>query len=56
MKQGVVRYIGLSEMSAETVRRANAVHPIVDMQIEYSVVTRGIGRLHCRHYGRWASE
>ena len=42
VKQGVVRYIGLSEMSAETVRRANAVHPIVDMQIEYSVATRGI--------------
>jgi aryl-alcohol dehydrogenase-like predicted oxidoreductase len=42
VKQGVVRYIGLSEMSAETVRRAKTVHPIVDLQIEYSVVTRGI--------------
>jgi aryl-alcohol dehydrogenase-like predicted oxidoreductase len=42
VSEGVVRYIGLSEMSAETVRRAKAVHPIVDLQIEYSVVTRGI--------------
>jgi aryl-alcohol dehydrogenase-like predicted oxidoreductase len=39
---GVVRYVGLSEMSAETVRRAKTVHPIVDLQIEYSLVTRGI--------------
>ena len=42
VKEGYVRYIGLSEVSADTVRRASAVHPIVDMQIEYSLVTRGI--------------
>jgi len=42
VKQGYVRYIGLSEMSAETVRRANAVHPIVDLQLEYSLVSRGV--------------
>jgi aryl-alcohol dehydrogenase-like predicted oxidoreductase len=42
VKEGHVRYIGLSEASAETVRRANAVHPIVDLQIEYSLVSRGI--------------
>jgi aryl-alcohol dehydrogenase-like predicted oxidoreductase len=39
---GYVRYIGLSEMGADTIRRANAVHPIVDLQIEYSVLSRGI--------------
>jgi len=42
VKAGYVRHIGLSEAGAETVRRANAVHPIVDLQIEYSLVTRGI--------------
>jgi aryl-alcohol dehydrogenase-like predicted oxidoreductase len=42
VKEGYVRYIGLSEMSAETARRANAVHPIVDLQIEYALVSRGI--------------
>jgi aryl-alcohol dehydrogenase-like predicted oxidoreductase len=40
IKKGYVRHIGLSEVGAETVRRANAVHPIVDLQIEYAVVTR----------------
>ena len=39
---GYVRYIGLSEMSSETVRRAQAVHPIVDLQIEYSLISRTI--------------
>jgi len=39
---GYVRYIGLSEMSAATVRRAHATHPIVDLQIEYSLISRGI--------------
>jgi aryl-alcohol dehydrogenase-like predicted oxidoreductase len=42
VKEGYVRYVGLSEMSAETVRRANAVHRIVDLQIEYALVSRGI--------------
>jgi len=41
---GYVRHLGLSEMSAETVARANAVHPVVDLQIEYGVVTRMIER------------
>jgi aryl-alcohol dehydrogenase-like predicted oxidoreductase len=40
IKAGHVRYIGLSEVSAETVRRAQAVHPVADLQIEYAVVTR----------------
>ncbi len=39
---GYVRYIGLSEVGAETIRRAAAVHPIADLQIEYSLISRGI--------------
>jgi len=42
VKAGYVRHIGLSEMGAETVRRAAATHPIVDLQIEYSLFSRGI--------------
>jgi aryl-alcohol dehydrogenase-like predicted oxidoreductase len=41
VKAGYVRYIGLSEVSAETVRRAAKVHPICDLQIEYSLLSRG---------------
>jgi aryl-alcohol dehydrogenase-like predicted oxidoreductase len=41
VKAGYVRYIGLSEVNAETLQRAAKVHPIVDLQIEYSVLTRG---------------
>ena len=40
IKAGYVRYIGLSEVGPETIRRAADVHPIVDLQIEYSIVTR----------------
>ena len=39
---GYVRHIGFSEAGAETVRRAHAVHPISDLQIEYSLLSRGI--------------
>ena len=39
---GYVRAIGLSEVGAETIRRAAAVHPIADLQIEYALVSRGI--------------
>jgi len=42
VKAGYVRHIGLSEMGSETIRRAAAVHPIVDLQVEYALVTRGI--------------
>lgn len=42
VKEGYVRHIGLSEVGAETIRRAAAVHPICDLQIEYSLVSRGI--------------
>jgi len=45
VKEGYVRHVGLSEVSVETARRASAVHPIVDLQIEYSLVTRGIEQL-----------
>jgi aryl-alcohol dehydrogenase-like predicted oxidoreductase len=44
VKAGYVRHIGLSEAGAATVRRAQAVHPICDLQIEYSLVSRGIER------------
>lgn len=39
---GYVRCIGLSEVGSETIRRAAAVHPISDLQIEYSLISRGI--------------
>jgi aryl-alcohol dehydrogenase-like predicted oxidoreductase len=39
---GYVRYVGLSEAGADTIRRAHATHPIVDLQIEYSLISRGI--------------
>jgi aryl-alcohol dehydrogenase-like predicted oxidoreductase len=39
---GYVRHIGLSEVGAATLRRAAAVHPICDLQIEYSLLSRGI--------------
>jgi aryl-alcohol dehydrogenase-like predicted oxidoreductase len=41
VKAGYVKHIGLSEVGAATIRRASAVHPIVDLQIEYSIATRG---------------
>lgn len=39
---GYVRHIGLSEVGSHTIRRAHAVHPIADLQIEYSLISRGI--------------
>src|SRR5579862_7420087 len=42
VKAGYVRYIGLSEVGAHTLRKAAAVHPICDLQIEYSLISRGI--------------
>ena len=42
VKAGYVRHIGLSEVGSDTIRRAHRVHPIVDLQIEYSLITRGI--------------
>jgi len=40
VKAGYVRAIGLSEVGPETIQRAHAVHPIVDLQIEYSLISR----------------
>ena len=42
VQAGYVRHIGLSEAGAATLRRAHAVHPIADLQIEYSLLSRGI--------------
>ncbi len=42
VKAGYVKQIGLSEVGAETIRRAASVHPISDLQIEYSLISRGI--------------
>jgi len=41
IQAGYVRHIGLSEVGVETIRRAHRAHPIVDLQIEYALVTRG---------------
>ena len=49
-----MRHIGLSEVGPETLRRASAVHPICDLQIEYALTTRGIERAvlpACRELG-----
>jgi aryl-alcohol dehydrogenase-like predicted oxidoreductase len=42
IQAGYVRYLGLSEMGADTIRRAAAVHPVAGLQIEYSLMSRGI--------------
>jgi aryl-alcohol dehydrogenase-like predicted oxidoreductase len=42
VQAGYVRHIGLSEVGADTIRRAHAVHPIAALQIEYSLMSRGI--------------
>jgi aryl-alcohol dehydrogenase-like predicted oxidoreductase len=42
IEEGYVRYLGLSEVGAETIRRAHAVHPVTDLQIEYSLMSRGV--------------
>jgi aryl-alcohol dehydrogenase-like predicted oxidoreductase len=41
---GYVRYLGLSEMGEDTIRRAHAVRPVTGLQIEYSLMSRGIER------------
>jgi aryl-alcohol dehydrogenase-like predicted oxidoreductase len=42
IEAGWVRQVGLSEAGADTVRRAHATHPVTDLQIEYSLISRGI--------------
>ncbi|MFF7068178.1 aldo/keto reductase [Streptomyces pseudovenezuelae] len=44
IEQGYVRHMGLSEVGAETIRRAAATAPVADLQIEYSLISRGIER------------
>jgi aryl-alcohol dehydrogenase-like predicted oxidoreductase len=44
IQEGKVRYLGLSEASAENIRRAHAVHPVTALEIEYSLATRFIER------------
>ncbi len=39
---GHVRHLGLSEVGAAAIRRAHAVHPVADLQIEYSLISRGV--------------
>lgn len=46
VKQGKVRYLGLSEASAETIRKAHAIHPIAAVQHEYSLLTRELENTH----------
>jgi aryl-alcohol dehydrogenase-like predicted oxidoreductase len=41
VEQGYVRHIGLSEVGADTIRRAAATAPIADLQIEYALISRG---------------
>jgi aryl-alcohol dehydrogenase-like predicted oxidoreductase len=51
---GYVRHVGLSEVGADTIRRAHAVHPIADVQVEYSLFNRGPERAildTCRELG-----
>jgi aryl-alcohol dehydrogenase-like predicted oxidoreductase len=42
IQAGYVRQVGLSEVGEESIRRAHAVHPVTDLQIEYSLLSRGI--------------
>lgn len=42
VRAGAVRHVGLSEVNAATVQRAQAVHPIVDVQLEYSLASRSL--------------
>lgn len=54
VQAGYVRHVGLSELGAESIRRAAATHPICDVQLEYSLISRGIERQilpACRELG-----
>jgi aryl-alcohol dehydrogenase-like predicted oxidoreductase len=55
VKAGYIRHIGLSEVSAETLRRASAVHPISDLQIEYSLISRGSKAASSTQLANWVS-
>ncbi|WP_266170042.1 aldo/keto reductase [Dyella subtropica] len=54
VKDGYVRHLGLSEMGVDTIRRASSVLPVVDLQIEYSLISRGVEQAilpACRELG-----
>ncbi len=54
VREGKVKYLGLSEASAESIRRANSVHPIAALQSEYSLLTRDLEKEIlpvCRKFG-----
>ncbi len=54
IKAGYIRHVGLSEVGAETIRRAASTHPICDLQIEYSLISRGVEKQilpTCRELG-----
>ncbi len=42
IRKGYVKHVGLSEAGVENIRKANSVHPVCDLQIEYSLISRGI--------------
>jgi len=44
VKAGYIRFIGMSEVGAHTIHAAHAVHPIADLQIEYSLISRSLER------------
>ena len=50
VKEGKVKYLGISEASAEEIRRAHAVHPITACQIEWSLWTRDVEVCPCNLY------
>ena len=53
VQAGYVRHIGLSEAGVETLRRAAGVHAISDLQIEYSLLSRGSSKAFCLHVASW---
>lgn len=42
IEAGYVQYVGLSEVGVDTIRKAHAAHPVADLQIEYSLISRGV--------------
>ena len=56
VKAGKVKYLGLSEASPETIRRAHEVHPITALQTEYSLWSRTWRRRSCRRCGSSGSD
>jgi aryl-alcohol dehydrogenase-like predicted oxidoreductase len=57
VKAGKVKYLGLSEASSATIRRAHKVHPITALQTEYSLFERHVERRRfCRRCASWALD